>query len=124
MSVVKAEEFRSRVARIEKSKPQSKRAFMRDSFGLILGQDSQKSRFKLMPILRISLLLYLSLSVFKAVVYYNAGSEKYAEIVASFDTDDSQFKFLSVAMAPDYLTEPIGELVTGLAVKIEEAQNR
>ncbi len=124
MSVVQAEDFRSRVARIEKSKPQSKRAFMRDSFGLILGHKARKSRFKIMPILRISLLLYLSFSVFKAAIYYNTGSEKYTEIVASFDLDDSQFKFLSVAMAPDYLTEPIGELVTGLAVKIEEAQNK
>lgn len=124
MTVIQSEEFRSRVARIEKSKTQSKRAFMRDRFGLILGQKTQKSRFKIMPILRMSLLLYLSFAVFKAVIYYNTGFETYAEIVARFDSDDSQFKFLSVAMAPDYLTEPIGDLVTGLASKIEDAQNK
>lgn len=122
MSVTQTTEFRSRVERIENSDPRFKRAFMRDRFGLVLVHKPRKFRHRVMSILRIAALVLIAFSVFKAVVIHNDDNGQYAEIVAKLEAGDGRFEFLSVALAPDYFTEPLGDIFSELASKIEEVK--
>jgi hypothetical protein len=124
MSDVQAHDFQSRVDRIINAHYKPRRVIRRDSLGVITLSKPQKENFKLMSILRSLLLLYISFTVFKAVLVQNTNQNDYAHIITNLEAGDSKAQLIAYSMTPGFFTKPVGIFVADLAGQIKEAQKK
>lgn len=124
MSDVRINDFRSRVDRITNNPRKPKRVLQRDSYGVIIMPNAKKERLKWLMIVRPLLLLYISFTVFKAVLIYNSDHNDYAQIIANLEAGDNKSQIVAFTMAPGYFTKPVGVYVSGIVGKLNEAQKK
>ncbi len=122
MSDVQAFEFQSRVDRIINAHYKPSRVIKRNSYGVIILSKPQKENFRLMYILRSLLLLYISFTVFKAVLIQNTNQNDYTQIITNLEAGDSKSQLVAYTMTPGFFTKPVGIFVADLAGQLKEAQ--
>lgn len=120
MSDVQAFEFQSRVDRIINAHYKPKRVIKRDSCGVITLSKPQKENFRLMYILRSLLLLYMSFTVFKAVLIQNTSQNDYAQIISTLEAGDGKSQLVAYTMTPGFFTKPVGVFVADLTDQFKE----
>ena len=129
MSDVQINDFQSRVDRITHNHPHNylrkKQApIKRNSFGEIVMPKTKKEYFKWMMFVRPLLLLYISFTIFKAVLIYNSDHNDYTQILANLEAGDNKSQIVAFTMAPGYFTEPVGVFVSGIVNKLNQAQKK
>lgn len=129
MSDIQINNFRSRVDRIASNHPhnysQKKQApVLRNSFGEIVIPKTKKEYFKWMMFVKPLLLLYISFTVFKAVLFYNSDHNDYTQILANLEAGDNKSQIVAFTMAPGYFTEPVGVFVSGIVDKLNQTQKK
>ncbi|MBE9477503.1 MAG: hypothetical protein IME92_10155 [Proteobacteria bacterium] len=124
MTDVQTHEFQSRVDRIINAHYKPRHVVGRDSRGAVILSKPQKENFRLMSILRSLLLLYISFTVFKAVLVQNANQNNYAHIITSLEAGDSKSQLIAYSMTPGFFTKPVGIFVADLAGQIKEAHEK
>lgn len=129
MSDVQINDFRSRVDRITCNHPHNylrerKVPFLRNSFGVIVMPKAKNEHFKWMMFVRPLLLLYISFTVFKAVLIYNSDQNDYTQILANLEAGDNKSQIVAFTMAPGYLTEPVGVFVSGIVSELNQAHKK
>jgi hypothetical protein len=124
MTDIQTANFNSRVDRIINAHYKPRRVVKRDSYGVITLSEPQKENFRLMYILRSLLLLYISFTVFKAVLIQNTSQNDYANIIANLEAGDSKSKIVAYTMTPGFFTKPVGVFVADIASQIKSSQKK
>jgi hypothetical protein len=114
--------FQSRVDRIIKAHYKPRRVIKRDSYGVITLSKPQKENLRLMCILRSFLLLYISFTVFKAILIQNASQNDYAHIIANLEAGDNKSNLVAYTITPELFTKPVGIFVADISSQIKGSQ--
>ena len=122
MSDIQPAKFQSGVDRIANAHYKPRRVIKRDSSGAITLSKPQKENFRLMYILKSLLLLYISFTVFKAVLIQNTSQNDYAHTIANLEAVDNKSNLVAYTITPGLFTKPLGIFVADISSQIKGSQ--